>query len=241
MENIVKIGWSGGKDSTCAVMEHIKRGDKVKIVCYVPMFTKEIPLITKKHYEFIRKTAEYFKSLGAEFYWADGGLTYYEYVTHIATRGKYKGKIFAFPCVERGKCGFKRDGKLRACDNCDVGYYDYESIGIAYDEVARHNQLNDKKRSILVELRITEQEATDYCKENGLYSPHYEKKKKRKNRRDGCVLCCNATEEERQEWYADYPEAVPILIELQDLVKRERPERPPLREYKYFIEGGANG
>ena len=93
--SVVKIGWSGGKDSTRAVMEHIKRGDKVKVVCYVPMFTKEIPLITKKHYEFIKKTAQYFKSLGAQFYWADDGLTYYEYVTHIAIKGKYKGKIFS--------------------------------------------------------------------------------------------------------------------------------------------------
>lgn len=88
----------------------------------------------------------------------------------------------------------------------------------------------------MCELKITEQEATDYCKENGLYSPHYEKKKIKKDRRDGCALCCNATEEERQEWYNDYPEAVPIVIELQDLVKEKRPDRPPLRGYKYFIE-----
>ena len=45
--SVVKIGWSGGKDSTRAVMAHIQRGDKVKAVCYVPMFTKEIPLISK--------------------------------------------------------------------------------------------------------------------------------------------------------------------------------------------------
>ena len=46
--DIVKIGWSGGKDSTCAVMKHIERGDKVKAVCWVPMLTKEIPLILTK-------------------------------------------------------------------------------------------------------------------------------------------------------------------------------------------------
>lgn len=233
--DIVKIGWSGGKDSTCAVMAHIERGDKVKAVCYIPMFTKEIPLITKKHYDFIVNTADYFRSLGAEVYFAKDGVTYYEYVTHIATKGKYKGKIFGFPCVNRGQCGFKRDGKLRACNSCNVGNYDYESIGIAYDEVARHNQLTDFKRSILCEQKITEQEATDYCKENGLYSPHYEKRKKKKNRRDGCALCCNATEEERQEWFEDYPEAIPLLIELQNIVKEQRPERAPLRGYKYFI------
>lgn len=232
---VVKIGWSGGKDSTCAVMQHILRGDDAKIVCYVPMFNSEIPLITKKHYEFIKNTADYFKSLGAQFYWADDGLTYCEYVTHIAISGKHRGKMFGFPYFGRGQCGFKRDGKLRACNKCDVGYYDYESIGIAFDEVLRYGQLNDNKRSILVELKITEQDAENFCKDNCLYSPHYNEKKKCKVRRDGCALCCNASEKERLEWFSDYPEALPIVIELQNLVKKFRPDRPPLRGYKYFI------
>ena len=235
MGDIVKVGWSGGKDSTCAVMEHIKRGDKVKAVCYIPMFTKEIPLISINHYSFIIQTADYFRRLGADVYFADGGLTYYDYVTHIALKGKNKGQIFGFPIVGRGMCGFKRDGKLKALSLCDVGEYDYEGVGIAFDEVSRHKQLNDRLRSILVEKEITEQMATNRCIEEGLYSPHYLNKGNRKIR-DGCALCCNATEEERKEWYNDYPQAVPILIELQDLVKKERPDRPPLRNYEYFIE-----
>lgn len=233
--SVVKIGWSGGKDSTCAVMKHIERGDKVKAVCYIPMFTKEIPLITKRHYEFIKNTADYFRSLGAEVYFADGGLTYYEYVTHIAIKGSRKGIIFGFPIVGAGMCGFKRDGKLKALSLCDVGNYDYEGVGIAFDETKRHKQLNDKLRSILVEEKITEQEATNYCKARGLYSPHYKCKGKKKMR-DGCSLCYNATTAERKEWFDDYPEAIPIVIKLQNMVKEQSPDRPPLRGYKYFIE-----
>ena len=232
---VVKIGWSGGKDSTCAVMHHIKRGDKVKAVCYIPMFTKEIPLISKKHYYFILKTAEYFRSLGAEVYLADGGLTYYEYVTHIAKSGKFKGQIFGFPIVGRGMCGFKRDGKLNALALCDVGKYDYEGVGIAYDETDRHKQLNEHLKSILVEEKITEDDCTEYCKTNDLYSPQYSCKGKKKMR-DGCALCCNASEKERLEWFEDYPEAIPLVIELQNIVKEQRPDRPPLRGYRYFIE-----
>jgi hypothetical protein len=86
-------------------------------------------------------------------------------------------------------------------------------------------------RSILCELKITEQEATEFCKENGIYSPHYCQKKKR----DGCALCYNASEQEREEWFADYPEAIPLVIELQNIVKEKRSDRPPLRNYKYFI------
>ncbi len=229
--SVVKIGWSGGKDSTCAVMKHIERGDKVKAVCYVPMFTKEIPLILLDHYRFIIKTAVYFRSLGAEVFLADGGVTYYEYVTHVAQRGKNKGQIFGFPIVGAGMCGFKRDGKLKALSLCDVGEYDYEGVGIAYDEVKRQNQLNEHLRSILCEQKITEDMATQYCKTNGIYSPHYSGK----TTRDGCCLCYNAKEEERNRWFKDYPEAVPLVIELQDLVKEKRPDRPPLRGYKYFI------
>lgn len=236
--DIVKIGWSGGKDSTCAVMKHIGRGDKVKVVCWIPMLTKEIPLILKSHYEFIITTANYFRSLGAEVYFADGGLTYYEYVTHIAKSGKYKGQIFGFPCINRGQCGFKRDGKLRACDRCDVGEYDYLSIGIAFDETARHNQLTEEKRSILYEFEITEEMAADFCKERNLYSPHYSYDfgKKRKKHRDGCSLCVHATQAERDQYFKDYPEAIPVVMELQNIVKEKRPDRAPLRGYKWFIE-----
>ena len=90
MGDIVKVGWSGGKDSSCAVMLHILRGDKVKAVCYIPMFTNEIPLIQKKHYDFILKTADKFRSLGAEVNIVHG-ITYWDYVTHIALSGIYKG------------------------------------------------------------------------------------------------------------------------------------------------------
>lgn len=46
---IVKVNWSGGKDSTTAVLLHVERGDTVKVVCYIPMLTKQIPLLTRKH------------------------------------------------------------------------------------------------------------------------------------------------------------------------------------------------
>lgn len=199
------------------------------------MLTKEIPLILKDHYEFIINTADYFRSLGAEVYFADGGLTYYEYVTHVAQRGKYKGRIFGFPCIGRGMCGFKRDGKLRAIKKCDVGYYDYEGVGIAFDEVLRQAQLNEKVRSILCELKITENQAKEFDLERGILSPHYNYDFGKKSKRDGCCLCPHATEKEREMYFADYPEAVPIVIELQNIVKEKRPDSVPLRGYKWFI------
>lgn len=226
----VKVSWSGGKDSTCAVMKHIEAGHHVKAVCYIPMFTDKIPLILKKHYAFIVATAELFRSLGAEV-WIVHGMTYYDWVLHRSSRGKYKGRMFGFPLFQRGKCGFKRDSKEKALRTCNVGFYDYEDVGIAFDETDRQGQLSDSKRSILCELQITEADAKEYDRENGILSPHYELLK-----RDGCALCPNAPPRERDMWFSDYPEAIPFVLELQEAVRQNRPEQYPLRGRKMFIE-----
>lgn len=226
----VKVGWSGGKDSTATVLLHLQRGDKVKAVCYIPMFTEEIPLILKDHYEFILKTADYFRSKGAEVYIVSG-MTYVEYVLHRATRGKNKGRIFGFPCFYENRCGFKRDSKVKAVERCDVGEYDYEALGIAWDEKIRHNQLNENKRSILVEEEYTQVDCALLCMDHGVHSPVYADRK-----RDGCALCFNAKADERRRWFRDYPEAFNILLHLQDVVRAEIPDKYPLRDYKWFIE-----
>lgn len=192
MSDIVKVSWSGGKDSSCAVMKHLELGHKVKAVCYIPMFTEEIPFICKNHYEFILRTADKFRALGAEVHIVTGE-TYFHFVLRRSSRGKFKGRMFGFPLFQSGKCGFKRDSKIKALDALDIGYYDYEDIGIAADEVARHGQLTEKKRSILCELGITEQDAKEYDILHDILSPHYDY-----NTRDGCALCPNAKVAERE-------------------------------------------
>lgn len=48
MNDVVKVSWSGGKDSTCALDLHLERGDKVIAVNYTPMLTDTIPLLFAK-------------------------------------------------------------------------------------------------------------------------------------------------------------------------------------------------
>ena len=207
MKPTVKVSWSGGKDSTCAVLLHLEAGHKVKAVNYTPMFTEEIPLLLKDHYEFIQKTAERFRDWGAE------------------------GGIMGFPCFIPRMCKFKNFSKERALHRCDVGQYDYEDIGIAYDEKLRQKQLNEKLRSILVEYKITEEQAMEICKINNLVSPLYQQYK-----RDDCTLCPNAPKREREQWFREFPEAIPILKELQDRVKAEKPiNHTPLRNHEWFL------
>ena len=179
---IVKVNWSGGKDSTCAVFKHLEAGHTVKAVCYVPMLNETIPLISKAHYDFIIRTKRKFEEMGATVFLVHG-MTYYEYVTHIAKQGKFKGKIFGFPYLASGQCGFKRDSKLKALTEMDIGAYDYEDIGIAHDENRRKSQLNEKKRSILDEMGFTENDALFICAEHKILSPIYVTGK-----RDGCII-----------------------------------------------------
>lgn len=230
MKPTVKVSWSGGKDSTCAVLLHLETGHKVKVVNYIPMFTEEIPLLLKEHYEFIQNTAELFRDIGAEVYMVTG-MTYYDYVLRRKTKGADKGGIMGFPCFIPRMCKFKNFSKERALHGCDVGQYDYEDIGIAYDEKLRQKQLNDKVRSILVECKITEEQAMEICKINDLVSPLYKQYK-----RDGCTLCPNAPKREREQWFREFPEAIPLVKELQDKVKAEKPENhTPLRNHEWFL------
>ena len=229
--DIVKIGWSGGKDSTCAVYKHLERGDKVKAVCYVPMFTEDIPLINKEHYEFILRQASEFEKLGGKVYFAKG-ITYYDYCLSICKSGIHKGQVKGYPYINA--CGFRRDSKIKAVSECDVGDFDYLDLAIAYDEKDRQGQLNDKVRSILVEGKITEKQAEKFCIEHNAYSPHYKYSK-----RDGCALCFNAKPIERQIWFNDYPQAYDKLLELQNKLKPllvGRKNEYPLRNYKRFLE-----
>lgn len=229
--DIVYVSWSGGKDSTAAVLLHIARGDYVKAVCYVPMFTPEIPLITKEHYNHLIKTAHYFRTHGAEVYFIHG-IDYYSNCTREARSGKYKGKILGYPPPIVGKCSFNRDSKLKSLKNADVGIYDYMDVGIALDEPLRHHNINGTtRRSILIERNITEAMARQICINNGVLSPIYNT-----GTRDGCALCPNAKRGVLERWLRDYPEALPILLELDAYLHEKRPERPPLRGRKWFTE-----
>lgn len=232
---IVKLSWSGGKDSTAAALLHLERGDKLKMVCYIPMFTKEIPLILKSHYEFILRAADYFRSRGAEVYLVHG-MTYFDYVLRKKTKGDEKGLIMGFPVFKTRGCGFKNYSKIPALESTNVGDYDYQDIGIAFDEVDRHTQLSESKRSILFELKCTEKMAKELCLINGLLSPLYEMAS-----RDGCTLCPHAPSSRRRAWFNEYPQAVPLVLYLQEQVIEKNnlistPQRTPLRNYKWFIE-----
>lgn len=204
----VKISWSGGKDSTASVILHIQSGDICKIVYYIPMLTESIPLIRKAHYDFIQGAVERFIRGGLQCYQAHG-MTYEDHVTRVVTRGPRKGEIMGYG-LGYGFCRFRDNSKVEALKRVDVGYYDYEDIGIAADEYRRHCQLTQAKRSILFERNITEAQAREICIKHGLLSPIY-----KVVGRDGCVICPNAKPQVIQQWARDYPQGVEVLKHLE--------------------------
>lgn len=223
--------WSGGKDSSYATYLHLLERDNVVVLHYTPYFTDDIPLITKVHHEFILCTEDLFSSMGATVINVRGE----SYVDHCLTprsRGENKGLIRGFPVPIPQKCSFAHV-KVEALSSVDVGYYDYKDIGICIDETDRLSQLTPLKRSILAERNITELECFDMCRSLNLLSPHY-----KYSFRDGCALCAHASKLVRSIWLRDYPEAISIILDLQDRIYSElgdRPESYPLRYRELFF------
>lgn len=228
---IVKVSWSGGKDSTADVILNTKDWNTCKIVCFIPMLTNEIPLIRKAHYEHIINTAEVFESWGHTVNIITG-RTYEEHFYRIKTKGKYKGTMAGYD-LGIGYCAFRDYSKVANLKKFDVGYYDYESIGIAIDETDRLSQLNDKLRSTLAEHNYTEQMAKDLCIQYGLLSPQY-----KLSGRDGCCICPNAKDIEYIEYLKEYPKAKDILLQMDIDYKNAKGIKPdkPFRKHEDFTE-----
>ena len=229
--NVVKVSWSGGKDSTADIILETFDGNKCKIVSFIPMLTNDIPLIRKGHYEHILKCAERFRQWGHDVNIVTG-RTYVEHFSRIKTRGKYKGTIAGYD-LGIGYCKFRDYSKIATLKDFDVGHYDYESIGIAYDEVKRHNQLNDKLRSTLCEHHYTEQMSFNLCKAWDMLSPQYDL-----TGRDGCCICPNAKDIEYIEYLKEFPQAKEILIELDCIYNNSYNVKPdkPFRNHENFTD-----
>lgn len=223
--------WSGGKDSTYATYLHLLERDNVFVLHYTPYFTDDIPLITKEHYDFILRTEDLFSSMGATVINVCG-QPYYDFCLTKRKFGKNKGLIRGFPVPIPQKCSFAHV-KKDALNSVDLGHYDYKDIGICIDEVDRLSQLTPVKRSILAERNITESECFLNCRNLSLLSPHYQY-----SSRDGCGLCPHASKLERSIWLRDYPQAIPIILDLQDRIYFElgdRAESYPLRYRELFF------
>lgn len=231
---IIKLNWSGGKDSTAAAMLHLHAAHELKMVYYIPYLENGIPLIMPEHYGFMIKTAEQFYRAGAELYEAKG-ITYKEHTEHVITRGKNKGKHMCCG-LGFGFCQFRDRSKVKALESINVGTFDFCDIGIAADETRRKGQLIGNKISILCERGYTEKDALAMCVTHGVLSPIYNK-----STRYGCAICPNAEKRRLCEYIKAYPQAKKILLMIEEKCRSERPECYPYRGGKWWSDRMAEG
>ena len=123
----------------------------------------------------------------------------------LTERSKYTG-IYGWPPVFGHWC--MKWLKLEPIQKYFEGRDYVEWIGIAADETARHGQLNERKRSALVEFGVTEAGAMEICRGLGWVSPTY-----LHSGRDGCWFCpCQGVDQLRR-LYNEFPEYWQMMMD----------------------------
>lgn len=123
----------------------------------------------------------------------------------LTERSKYTG-VWGWPPVFGHWC--MKYLKLHPIMNYFEGMNYIEWIGIAADETARHGQLNERKRSALVEFGVTEDDAMEICRSLGWVSPTY-----LHSGRDGCWFCpCQGVDQLRR-LYNEFPEYWQMMMD----------------------------
>ena len=203
MQHIVQF--SGGKDSTAMLLMMLEKNMPIDEIIFCDT-GKEFPQM----YEHIEKVQKYIGG-GITVLSADKSYDYYMF-EHVKTKGK-----------NQGKCGYGWANML--CRWCTKALKqipqrqfmqgkDYVSyIGIAYDELKRHENIPANVVHPLFDWQITEKMALEYCYSKGfdwggLYN-HFD--------RVSCWCCPLKNNKELMQLYVHYPE---LWQELKDMDRR---------------------
>lgn len=117
-------------------------------------------------------------------------------------RGDGKSTVRGWPLLRGSWCA--RDLKnTKSMPNAGEVCY----IAIAADEPKRHNQLNGRKKSPLVEAGWTEAMCFDWCRENSLLAPTY-----KSAARDGCWFCPKQPIEQLRRLYHERPDLWSLML-----------------------------
>lgn len=155
------VSFSGGKDSTCMLLMMLEKGMQVDYIIFCDT-GKEFPQM----YEHIDKVNSYIKDkYGKEItiLHAEKPFEYWMY-EHTKKRGKHigsKGYGWSTPLMRWCTREFKTRVFNKFIRRIDGKVERY--VGIAYDEPKRIKDLNYP----LVEWKITEKDALDYCYSKG--------------------------------------------------------------------------
>lgn len=173
---------SFGKDSMATLILAAEQGIPIDRVMYCDIrFNEEIsgehPLMA----EWIPTAEKRLKKLfGITVDHAYSGVSFYEQFYKVKQKGNHVGDIYGFPYVIGAWCNDRL--KLQAIKKYEARFRNEETttfVGIAYDEPVRWERMLKKEtdkhkyRSLLVEQKLTEQDAFEICKKYDLLSPMY--------------------------------------------------------------------
>ena len=205
------VCWSGGKDSTASIILAHEHGEPIDSIVFCEVMydlKNNISGENPRHIDFIlNKAKPLFESWGynVEILRSDRDYLdfFYRVIENPTKHMEHKGMHFGFPVY--GRCGVKRDLKLKPIDNFYKNIKEpvVKYVGICADEPKRLQSLkkNPEQISLLEKYGYTEEMARRKCIEYGLLSPCYELSK-----RGGCWFCPNAKLKEHEEIKRLYPD-----------------------------------
>jgi 3'-phosphoadenosine 5'-phosphosulfate sulfotransferase (PAPS reductase)/FAD synthetase len=139
------------------------------------------------------------------------GVTFKEQFYKIKKRGKHIGDNYGFPYTIGAWCNDRL--KIQPIKKYLLSIKEpvIQYVGIAYDEPERYEKLNHETHiAPLYDLKITEKEAIEICKEYDLLSPIYGS-----SFRGGCWFCVKQRLSQLKNLYENYPELWEKLKELE--------------------------
>lgn len=205
---------SFGKDSLAMLIKIKELGLPLDEVIYCDIrydnnISGEMPLMA----EFIPKAEKILKDrFNIEVKHITSKRTFKEQFYTIKKRGKHIGNNYGFPYVVGSWCNSRLKiepirNYLKSFDEPIIQY-----VGIAYDEPKRYERLNhDTHIAPLYDLKITELEAMEICREHNLLSPIYDT-----SFRGGCWFCPKQRLSQLKYIYDNYPILWNELRELQN-------------------------
>lgn len=212
---------SFGKDSMATLLLAIEQGIPIDRVMYCDIrFNDEIsgehPLMA----EWIPE-AEYVlgKNYGIT---VDHtfSITFLEQFFNKRKKGNHIGDIYGFPRIIGAWCNSLL--KIRAINRYIRDFNDevlYTFVGIAYDEPVRWERMLKKQtekrkfRSLLIEKKLTEQDAFRICEKHNLLSPVY--KCDDEIYRGGCWFCPKQCNADLYSLWKNYPDYYQKLVQLE--------------------------
>ena len=234
---------SFGKDSMATLILAAEQGIPIDRVMYCeikfndeisgehPLMAEWIPTAEKRLKELFGITVDH----------AYSGVGFEGQFYKRLTRGKFNGFNYGFPHVLSPWCNTLL--KIRAINRYMRNFDDTTTfVGIAYDEPVRWERMLKKQtalrkyRSLLVEQKLTEQDAFEICKRYDLLSPMYSVDG---IYRGGCWFCPKQCMADLRALWENYPQLYNKLVEMEkDTVTTFRPDKVTLKTMSERFEKG---